>query len=83
MSSSPPNREEETSGSYFATALPEWKRKLWREMSVAAQSKCVFDKDYYDENGDLNMHIATLKHLYRWVVCCPDSSSPKVSVILT
>ncbi|KAM0720191.1 hypothetical protein Q7P37_004327 [Cladosporium fusiforme] len=68
MAASPDIREDTASASYFATTLPAWQKVLWHQISEAAQAKYVFDKGDYDENGNLNMHLAKFKDLYRWIV---------------
>lgn len=75
MSTNPDTREDNKSGSYFATTLPEWKQELWHDISAAAEAKFVFDKRDYDENGDLNMHLLKFKDLYRWLVRRPFTTS--------
>lgn len=50
---------------------PEWKRVVLHNISVAAQAKNAFDEDDYNEDGDLNIHLAKFDKLREWMVWFP------------
>ena len=69
MPTIPTTQQSDISGMAFIAALPQWKRALWHEISVAAHSRSAFDNDNYDINGDLNPCSARFAELCTWLVC--------------
>ena len=73
MPTIPTTQQSDISGMAFIAALPQWKRALWHEISVAAHSRSAFDNDNYDINGDLNPCSARFAELCTWLVCLTHS----------
>lgn len=69
MSTNPTTQQTDVSGTVFVAALPQWKRALWRDISVAARARNAFGNDDYDGNGDLKPHSARFAELCTWLVC--------------
>lgn len=69
MSTNPTTQRNDVSGTVFVAALPQWKRALWRDISVAAHARNAFENDDYDGNGDLKPHSARFAELCMWLVC--------------
>lgn len=69
MSTNPTTQQTDVSGTVFVAALPQWKRALWRDISVAARARNAFGNDDYDGNGDLKQHSARFAELCTWLVC--------------
>ena len=69
MSTISTTQQSDISGMAFIAALPQWKRALWHDISVAAHTRNAFDNAEYDNNGNLNPCSARFAELCTWLVC--------------
>jgi hypothetical protein len=69
MSTISTTQQSDISGMAFIAALPQWKRALWHDISVAAHTRNAFDNAEYDINGNLNPCSARFAELCTWLVC--------------
>ncbi|GAB7322547.1 hypothetical protein MBLNU13_g03467t2 [Cladosporium sp. NU13] len=67
MSTISTTQQSDISGMAFVAALPEWKRALWHEISVATHARNAFDNDDYDMNSDLDPCSARFAALCTWL----------------
>lgn len=68
MSANPTAQQNVVNGTALVAALPEWKRVLWHDISIAGHARNAFDNDEYDMNGDLSLGSARFAELYTWLV---------------
>jgi hypothetical protein len=61
-------RQPDTVDAIYTAALPDWKRTLWHDISVAAHDRNAFDNNDYDTNGDLDPCSARFAELCTWFV---------------
>jgi hypothetical protein len=62
-------RQPDAVDAHDVAALPDWRRALWHDISLAARARNAFDNDDFDTKGDLNPCCARFAELRTWFVC--------------